>query len=71
MKVRKSVETCRNCGQEVFFVYGQEGLDRRSVFRWFVFDIDFNRHRCKRSTVKVYTEEEKREFERKRLAGEI
>jgi hypothetical protein len=41
--------------------------------RWLVVESDWSAHRCKASSVvvKVYTDEEKREFERKRAAGEI
>jgi hypothetical protein len=37
-----------------------------------VYDSDFNLHTCRKlGTLKVYTEEEREEFQRKRLAGEI
>lgn len=70
------VDTCKKCGEHVRFLR----LDARDtkLFTgtgrdvWEILAADgMSRHVCTASDVKVYSPEEKAEFQRRRLAGEI
>lgn len=62
----KAPQICRKCGAKVYW-YSNPKRCRMEVY-----DSDFNLHTCRKlGTLKVYTEEEREEFQRKRLAGEI
>jgi hypothetical protein len=66
-------ETCNRCGGKVIFVVDSEIRSPGEALRWVVINADGSAiHKCgAKVKVKVYTEEEKREFERKRLAGAV
>lgn len=66
----RSPETCRSCGARVHFIPVEE--QKGETTRWQVVNADWSLHSCHANVkVKVYTEEEKREFARRRAAGEI
>lgn len=66
----RSPETCKLCGAKVHFIPDDEL--RGKVARWLVVNADWSAHSCKKDArVKIYSEEEKQEFARKRAAGEI
>lgn len=60
----KDVISCRACGAQIRFM--DVGEKRPKPF-----GMDNMPHNCPGPKVKVYSEEEKKEFERKRLAGEV
>lgn len=56
---------CRKCGKTLMFVLRESGLGY-IPYEWGTATI----HKCT-AVVKVFTDEEKKEFARKRLAGEV
>lgn len=68
----KHPEICRYCGGRVHFTTVEDSAAPWKKPRWLILNADgLSRHQCPRTAAKVYTEEEKREFARKREAGEI
>lgn len=66
-------ETCRYCGERILFLAdpGDNGGTRSCKTGWVVLNANWTKHQCARRAAKVYTEEEKAEFQRRRQAGEI
>lgn len=68
----KYPEICKFCGDRVHFIADDSVSAPGSSMRWVIINAaSLTLHRCPRSTTRIYTEEEKQEFARKRLAGEI
>lgn len=67
------VYTCNGCGERVYWETVLDLDDRRGQRKVLLEAQSHHQHRCKpfQSQVRVYTEEEKLEFQRKRQSGEI
>jgi len=70
----KHPETCRYCGARIHFLAdpGDHGGTRSLKTGWVVLNAaDWTKHQCAKSAAKVYTPEERAEFQRRREAGEV
>ncbi len=69
----KHPEICRYCGAHVHFLVMDEDVVTSGKPKWEVVNPDLTLHRCgqARTSVKVFTAEERREFQRRREAGEV
>ena len=69
-------EICKHCGTRIQFLPDNE-MGRYATgkkVRYHIVNLDWSVHTCPRkdsAPVKIYTEEEKREFERKRLGKDV
>lgn len=67
-------ETCKYCGNPIAFIQDNAKMGGVGSYKtgWVVLNAGtLSRHQCEKKAAKVYTPEEKAEFARRRLAGEI